>query len=576
VAVSNSSIAAVFEKLADLLDIEGANPFRIRAYRNAARLISVHPGLISETVKRGEDLTYLPGIGKDLAAKVAEIVKTGRLSVLEEAKQRTPSGLTALLEIPGIGPKRIQALKNNFKITDIDSLERIVRAGRLRELPGFGPKLERVILEELRREKPTRVSLFLAEEVARDLVGYLKKIPGVLAVMPAGSYRRSQETVGDLDILVTRRSDGPVTPDSDVMEKFVSYDDVEKIVARGETRSTVLLKNHLQVDLRLVDAESYGAALVYFTGSKAHNIAIRMIGVKNGLKINEYGVFRRNKRVGGRTEEEVYGTIGLPWIPPELRENRGEIEAAQKGAIPELITLEQIRGDLHAHTDATDGHLTLQEMVEAARSLGYEYLAITDHTRHLTVAKGQDPKRLAEQIRRIDKLNSRLKGFRVLKSAEIDILEDGSLDLPDSILKELDLRVCSVHFKFNLSRAKQTERIIRAMDNRYFNILGHPTGRLIGRRPAYDVDHKTILEAAVERKCFIELNSQPDRLDLADLYCQKAKSLGLKIAISTDAHSDSELSFIRFGVAQARRAWLGAEDVLNSQPWAELEKFFKK
>ena len=357
---------------------------------------------------------------------------------------------------------------------------------------------------------------------------------------------------------------------------ITGYDQVRQVIARGETKSTLRLRSGLQVDLRVVPEESYGAALHYFTGSKAHNIAVRLIGVKRGLKINEYGIFRGEERIGGRTEEEVFARVGLPWIAPELRENRGEIEAALGGGLPTLVTEGDIRGDLHAHTRETDGRATLEQMAEAARARGYEYLAITEHSRNLAMVRGLDPERLRRQVAAIDRLNESLDGFRVLKGIEMDILEDGSLDLPDDVLAELDFTVCSIHSKFNLPGAQQTERVIRAMDNRHFNIFGHPTGRLLGQREAYEIDLERILRAAKERGCFVELNAQPDRLDLDDANCRLARELGVKVAIATDAHAPGEFNFIRYGVGQARRGWLEKDDVLNTRPAAELLKLLQR
>jgi DNA polymerase (family 10) len=360
------------------------------------------------------------------------------------------------------------------------------------------------------------------------------------------------------------------------MDRLADYDEVGQIVSKGETRSTVILRSGMQVDLRFVPKESYGAALVYFTGSKAHNIALRKMAVAKKLKINEYGVFRGKKRVAGKTEKEVYAQVGLPFIEPELREDRGEIAAARKKKLPRLVGVGDIRGDLHAHTNATDGKDTLPAMVEAARERGYDYLAISDHTKHLTVARGLDTKRLRKQIDAIDRLNAKLSGFTVLKSAEVDILEDGTLDLPDDVLKELDLTVCTIHFKLDLPAEKQTERVIRAMDNRYFSVFGHPTGRLLGARAAYAIDLERVMEAAKERGCHLEVNSQPDRLDLDDVHCKMAKDLGVKVAISTDAHRKSDLDKIRFGVGQARRGWLEADDVINTRGRRELRKLLRR
>ena len=569
--VHNSEIADIFNQMADLLEIEDANPFRVRAYRNAARVLSSQSKSIAEMIDRQEDLTELPGIGKDLAEKVGEIVRTGSLSQLRELEEKIPGQLSRLMKIAGLGPKRVKILYEKLEITDIDQLKAAAQEGRISELRGFGEKTEQQILEETGREKKEeRFKLAVAEEAANAMVAYLKKVKGVGEAIVAGSYRRRKETVADLDILVTCQKG------AEVMEYFVAHEDVRKVMARGETRSTVLLRSGLQVDVRVVPEQSYGAALHYFTGSKAHNIAVRTIGVKEGLKINEYGIFRGNRQLGGRTEEQVYKAVHLPFIDPELRENWGEIEAAQKNKLPKLITLNDLRGDLHVHTKDTDGRHSLEQMVEASLERGYEYVAITNHTRHVTVTRGLDAKGMRELLRRIDDLQRKTKGITILKSAEVDILENGSLDLPDHVLKELDLRVCAVHYKFNLSREKQTERIIRAMDNRHFNILAHPSGRLINERRPYEIDMERLMKAAHERGCFFELNAHPDRLDLDDIHCKMAKDMGVRVAISTDAHSINDLDFMRFGIGQARRGWLEPENVLNSRNSKELLKLLKK
>jgi DNA polymerase (family 10) len=379
-----------------------------------------------------------------------------------------------------------------------------------------------------------------------------------------------KETVGDLDILAT--SAAP----REIMQRFVDFGDVEQVIAHGTTRSSIRLRSGLQVDLRVVPEVSFGAALNYFTGSKAHNIKLRAMGQAKGLKISEYGVFRGRRRIAGKSEPEVYATLKLPYIEPELREDHGEIEAAGRHQLPDLIRREHIRGDLHAHSTASDGRFSIEDMAKAARERGYAYLAITDHSQHLTVARGLDAKRLARQIDQIDRLNEQLEGITILKSTEVDILEDGRLDLPNAILRRLDLRVCSVHYKFELSRDRQTERIIRAMDNPNFNILAHPTGRLLEKRPGYDVDMEKIMAAALERGCHLELNAHPDRLDLDDVHCQMAKQMGLKVAISTDAHGLRDLELMRFGIDQARRGWLEPDDVLNTRPLAELRVLLRR
>lgn len=570
--VQNADVAELFNRLADLLEIEGANPFRIRAYRNAARTLDELPKSVRVLIAEGKDLAELPGIGKDLAQKIAEVVETGRLEALDRAERRTPRALVELVALPGLGPKRVRELYERLKIRSLEDLGRALRAGKLRKLPGFGVKTEEKILRALERHRgeEKRTRLAAAEPVAEALCAYLEGISGIEKTAIAGSYRRRRETVGDLDILVAAK------PGAGVMDRVVAFEDVTEVAAKGETRATVYLRNGLQVDVRVVPEESYGAALHYFTGSKAHNIAIRKIGVAKGLKVNEYGVFEGRKRIAGRTEEEVYRAVGLPFIPPELREDRGEIEAARKKRLPRLVEAGDIRGDLHAHTEATDGRDSIEAMAKAAKAKGYAYLAITDHTRHVTVANGLDARRLGHELAAIDRLNAKLAGIRILKSAEVDILSDGSLDLPDSILDELDFTVCSVHYRFDLPAKNQTDRILKAMDNPRFNILGHPSGRLIGRREPYGLELERLIEGARARGCFFELNAQPDRLDLNDVACKMAKEMGVMVSIATDAHSTAQLDFMRFGVDQARRGWLEPKDVLNARPWSELKRLLKR
>ncbi len=570
--VRNAEIADLFDRMAALLEIQGANPFRVRAYRNAAQTLDSLPRSVGDMLAEEEDLSRLPGIGKDLAGKISEFIDTGHFPALEEVEKEVPVGLIDLTRLPGLGPKRVKVLHEELGIRDLADLERAATKHRIRELTGFGAKTERRILEALSMHAPEerRHQLADVEEIASLYVDHLKAIPGVKDVIVAGSYRRRKETVGDLDILVTCEKG------SAIIKGFVEYDEVDAVVSRGTTRATVVLRSGLQVDLRVVAQASYGAALYYFTGSKAHNIAVRAIAVKKKLKINEYGVFRGERRVAGKAENELFKAVGLRYIEPELRENRGEIEAAKENRLPRLVCVGDIRGDLHAHSDATDGHDSIREMAEAAKKLGYGYLAITDHSKRVTIANGMDEKRLRRQLDAIDRLNSRLVGIRVLKGVEVDILADGTLDLSDSVLKQLDLTVCAVHSGFGLSRDAQSERIMRAMDNPYFNILAHPTGRLINQRPGYELDMERVMEAALERGCYLELNAQPDRLDLDDVRCRMAKDMGLKLAISTDAHSKSNLEYMRFGVDQGRRGWLEPEDVLNTRPWRALKKLLAR
>lgn len=570
--VHNADIAKIFEEIANLLEIENANPFRVRAYRNAARQLQGMGEPVAEMISRGEDLTGLPGIGDDLAGKIAEIVETGDSRFLQKMQKKTPPSITELLKIPGLGPKRVRALHHELDVQTVEQLARAAQDGRIRELPGFGAKTEQTILQAIAAHvtKQKRFKLAVAAQYAEPLKKYLENIPDVSQVMLAGSYRRFKETVGDIDILVI------ATNAEKVMDRFVAYDEVKKINAKGGTRATVILQSGLQVDVRVVKKESFGAALQYFTGSKAHNIEIRRLAQERKLKISEYGVFKGEKPVSGSTEESVYRAIGLPWIAPELRENRGEIEAARAGKLPKLVELADLKGDLHAHTKATDGHNTLREMAEAARERGFEYIAITEHSRRLTVAHGLDPQRLRKQMHEIDKLNGQLKHITLLKGIEVDILEDGHLDLPDDVLSELDLVVGAVHSKFHLSRAKQTERILRAMDHPHFTILAHPTGRLLDSREPYDADMLRIIRRARERGCYLELNAHPERLDLLDIYCQIARDEGVLVAISSDAHSVQDFDNLLYGVGQARRGWLEKKDVLNIRPLKLLKPLLKR
>ncbi|MEW6544900.1 MAG: DNA polymerase/3'-5' exonuclease PolX [Nitrospirota bacterium] len=570
--VHNADVAAKLDEVADLLEIEGANRFRVRAYRNAARTLRDLSREVAEMLKEGADLTELPGIGEDLAGKIREIVETGTTPVLEEHRQALPPTLAELLKIPGLGPKRVQALHRHLGIQTLDALRLAAKEGRIRSLPGFGEKTERQILERLAARAGTeaRLKLAIATQYAEALVAYLKAAPGVKQVTVAGSYRRARETIGDLDILATASRGSPV------MDRFVAYGEVEEVLAHGGTRATVRLACKLQVDLRVVAEESYGAALQYFTGSKAHNIVLRQLAQQRGLKINEYGVFRNDRRLAGETEESVYAAVGLPWVPPELRENRGEFEAAREGRLPKLVELRDLKGDLHAHTKATDGRSSLKEMALAARTRGFEYLAITDHSQRLAMTHGLDQKHLLAQLDEIDRLNGELKGLTLLKGIEVDILEDGRLDLPDEVLGRLDLVIGAVHSHFSLPQEKQTERILRAMDRPHFTILAHPSGRLIQEREPYDVDLPRIIRQARERECFLEVNAHPERLDLTDIACQMAKEEGVLLSINSDAHSVLDFDNLRFGVGQARRGWLEKADVVNTRPLSQLRPLLRK
>ena len=570
--VHNATIAAIFDEIADLLDIQGANTFRIRAYRNAARTVGELGTDVKTLKERGTALTDIPGIGEDLAKKIDEILETGKCEFLERLRKEVPPAVTQLLKIPGLGPKRVKTLWHDLDIQTLDQLLRAAKDGRIRELHGFGEKTEQHILEaaQVHLSQAHRFKLAVAAQYAEAFVAYLRKIAGVEEVIIAGSFRRMRETVGDIDILVAAEK-----PEG-VMDRFIAYEEVKEVLASGPTRGSVVLNAGIQVDIRIIPKQSWGAALVYFTGSKAHNIAIRRTAQDKGLKINEYGVFKGDKPIAGIDEGSVYKAIGLPWIPPELREDRGEIEAALVGKLPDLVELGDLKGDLHTHSKASDGHDTIRDMAQAAQAAGLQYLAITEHSRRLTVAHGLDPVRLAKQGAEIDSLNRELEGFTVLKGIEVDVLEDGSLDLPDSALAGLDIVVAAVHSKFDLPRVKQTQRILNALDNPVVSILAHPTGRLIEEREPYDVDMLKIIRKAKSRNVALEVNAHPERLDLLDTYCQMAKQEGVLVSINSDAHNAFEFGMLRFGVGQARRGWLEKKDVLNTRSLKELRARLSK
>lgn len=571
-SASNNYIANIFDEIADILDVQGENFFRIRAYRKAAVQLRQMSSNIADYVSKGQDLSKFPAIGTNLAAKIIEIIETGRCSALETLRKQTPSGLTELLHVPGLGPKRVNALIHELGIHTPEQLLRAAKDGRIESVPGLGEKIQANIIHAVEsniKRKP-RLRLSIATLYAEPLVSYLQQISGVEHVVIAGSYRRCKETVGDIDILVT------ATQGNAVVQAFINYEQVRDVLSTGSTRSSVILYSGLQVDLRVVPKPCYGAALYYFTGSRVHNIALRTRAKERGLKINEYGVYKGKQRIAGQTEESVLAAIDLPWIPPELRENSGEIEAAQEHSLPTLVKRDDIKGDLHAHTTATDGHHSLAQMAQAAKDLGLEYLAITEHSKRLTLVHGLDENRLAEQIEEIDKLNAQLKGFKLLKGIEVDILNNGELDLSDNILAKLDLVIGAVHSNFHLSRDQQTERILRAMDRPYFTMLAHPTGRLLGTREAYDVDMSRIIQHAKQRGCYLELNAQPMRLDLTALHCKMAKAEGVLVSINSDAHRITDFINLNYGVGQARRGWLEKEDILNSRSLAALHQLIEQ
>lgn len=569
--VSNAGIAEVFDEIADWLELDQANPFRIRAYRNAARTVDAWPKPLAELTGGNAAFDALPSIGKDLAGKIGEIVKTGTCRQLSTLRRAYPRGLRELLHIPGIGPKRAARLFHEAGISTPRRLVAAARNGRIRSMPGFGPRSE----SEMRLAASTyltsghRWNLQVAAQQADALTRYLRETKDVTALEVAGSYRRCRETVGDLDVLACAAQGGPV------IRRFLAYPDTARVLSHGTTRASIVLKRGMQIDLRVVKSSSYGAAMVYFTGSKAHNVTLRRMAQKKGLKINEYGVYQGARRIAGDTEASVYATLGLPLIPPELRENRGEIEAAAQHRLPALIRREDLQGDLHVHTDASDGHAGIAAMAAAASRAGLSYIAITDHSRALSVAHGLDADALLRQIDTIDRLNGTSSGIVILKGIEVEIGEDGRLDLPAAVLSRLDLVVGAVHSHFNLPRARQTERIMRAMDNPCFSILAHPSGRLLGEREAYAVDLERLLQHARHRGCFMELNAQPLRLDLDDVSCRMAKDAGVRVAISSDSHDEHDFAALRFGIGQARRGWLERGDVLNALPLRSLKALLK-
>ena len=583
--MSNAEIAAVFDQVADLLEFQGANAFRVRAYRNAANSIRV----LAEPLARIADdpnrkLTDLAGIGKDLANSILGLIATRKLPLLEELQAQIPHSVLELLRIPGLGPKKAAALFNELKIATLDQLRAACEAGEVRKLKGFGAKTEETILAGLPFATSAEiVRLYWAEadEFAQVLREHLAVCKSVRQMEIAGSYRRGKETVGDLDILV--ESADP----KEVMDRLATFAGIEQVLGRGETKMSVRLATALQVDLRIVPAESFGAALQYFTGSKDHNVVLRGLAKDRGLKINEYGVFRvggdaeaagptAGEYVAGRTEEEVYATLDLPTFPPELRENRWEFEWARQGKLPRLIELGDIVADLHMHTTATDGKNTLEEMVTAAQERGLAYIAITDHSKRVSMANGLDATRLRWQWDAIDELNAKLKGFRVLKGIEVDILEQGGLDLPDDVLAHADWVMASIHYGQNQPSEQITRRMLGAIVNPHVTAISHPTGRMINKRKPYEVDLEAVFDAAVKHGKFMELNANPRRLDLNDVHCAAAKRHGIPIVISTDAHSIGNLDLMRYGILQARRAGLTKGDVVNTRSWEEVRRMMKR
>ena len=568
----NAELAAIFSEMADILDIQGANPFRIRAYRTAARTIEALGEQVTTIV--GADtaaLDRIPGIGKGLHDKIIEYCVRGSIREHEELRHSIPTGLLDLLRIQSLGPKRVKLLHDTLDIDSVEKLEMACAAGKVRSLPGMGEKIETKLLRginDFRALQTGRTPFATAEQLLEPYLGHLRAVKGIEKVEPAGSYRRRRESVGDLDILTTVRGGTEA-----VVTAFVSYRDVVEVLAKGDTKASVVLKGGVQTDLRVVEPACFGAALQYFTGSKEHNVALRGMAKDKGLKLSEYGVFKDDTAVAGPTEEDVYAALGLAWIPPELRENRGEIDAAAAGSLPDLVAPGQLRGDLHMHSTWSDGMQSVADMARAAHALGYEYIAITDHSHAVTVAHGLTAERVLQQIKEIKDMHTNI---HILAGTECDILADGSLDFPDDVLAAFDFVVASVHSHFDMDEADMTGRVVRALAHPHVHCIGHPTGRLIGERMPYKLDVAAVIAAAAAHHAALEINSAPDRLDLNETHAAMAREAGVPLSIATDSHHASALKTIRFGLNVARRAWCTKDDVLNAWPYDRLVKWLKK
>jgi len=567
----NLELADIFDRIADMLEIKGENPFKVRAYRKVVLTLESLPEDIERIYESGR-LKSIPGVGEGIAKRIEELLKTGKLAYFEDLKKSLPEGLVEMLSVPDVGPKTAQLLYKKLGIESIDEMEKAAKGGTIRGLEGMGEKTEENILRgiELLRRRTGRMLLGTAFQLSQSIVERLSKMNEVELISPAGSLRRMKETVGDIDILITSRKPKPV------MDVFVNLPEVTQVLAHGDTKSSVIMENRMQVDVRVMKGESFGAALQYFTGSKQHNIKIREIAAKKGLKINEYGVFKGKKKIAGGKEEEVYSSIGLPHIPPELREDRGEVESALKGKLPKLVELSDIKGDLHVHSSWSDGVDTIRELVESAKKLRYKYIAICDHSASLKVAGGLSKESRLKQIAEIKKLNKKMTNFRILAGAEIDIRTDGTLDCEEEVLRKLDIVVAAIHTGFKQDIETMTFRITEAMRNKFVNVIAHPTGRLIQTRDAYQVDMQKVFEEAKRTNTFLELNSFPDRLDLNDINCREAKARGIKIALGTDCHNRMQMEVMRYGVGAARRGWLEKKDVINCLKLEDLMKLLSK
>ncbi len=578
--MDNKAIANVFYETADLMEINGDDSFRIRSYRRAAEALEGLPEQVSTLICEPKKLLEIPGIGKGMAANIQDLCRSGKLGIHQELLQKYRPSMLELLKIQGLGPKTIALLWSAFQVSDVAGVEKLAREGKLRELPRLSEKSEQKILKAIEnyRRITGRFLLDEADRTAEKLTEHLKHIRGIEKITPAGSLRRGRETVGDLDMLIT----GPCCVDdrqrAGLIEEILRFPGIQEVLAKGDNKVSFKLRSGMQVDVRTLPPESYGAAMQYFTGSKNHNVTLRQRALKMGYTLSEYGLFRldNNQRVAGATEEEIYGKLKLDWIPPELRESCGEIEAAAEHKLPNLITLPDIRGEVHMHTVETDGKCTIDEMAGAAKERGYKYIAITDHSKNLAFANGLDDKRALEHIARIRAANDQIRGITVMAGVEVDILADGELDLSDDVLEQMDVVVASVHSAFNQEPQQMTDRLLRALSNKNVSILGHPTGRLLLRRDAYAFDMDVVLKAARENKVAMELNAYPDRLDLNDVHLRMARERGVKIVINTDAHHTSHFEKIKYGILQARRAWLTPSDVLNTLPEKQFRRAMKK
>ena len=575
--MENKAIAGLLYETADLLEIDGQDVFRIRSYRRAAEAIDALGQQVRDLIQEPKKLLEVPGIGKGMLANLQELFATGQIGVHTEMLAKYKPSMLDLLKLQGLGPKTIALIWSAYQVADVDGVEKLAQEGKIRILPRMGEKHEQKLLKAIEsyRKVTGRFLISVAAETAEALAEHLKRIPGIEKITPAGSLRRGRETVGDLDVLVTGKACETEESRQKVMDHILLFPGLTDVLARGDNKISFHLRNHMQVDVRLLAAESFGAALQYFTGSKSHNIALRQRALKMGYTLNEYGLARLDDetRVASKTEEDIYAKLKLDYIPPELRESLGEIEAAETHNLPELISVDDLQGDVHMHTIETDGKNTIEEMAEAGRARGYKYIAITDHSKNLAMANGLDDQRAVEHIARIRAVDKKMAGkIRVLAGIEVDILGDGSLDLSDSVLEQMDVVIASVHSHFNQETAEMTDRLLKAIGNTNVSILGHPTGRQLLRRDAYAFDMEALLDFAAKRKVAMELNSYPERLDLNDRHLRMARERGVKIVINTDSHHTSHLEKIKYGILQARRAWLTKADVLNSLPAAGFLK----